>query len=666
MEAAPRADREKRIDAEGWTGRVHPGAPFAIVVLSGVWAWWAIDQGAYFGRVFFPGLILLCGVLMMLLQAAPWVARLSLSSPARIALVALVALAAWTLASGLWSPSPDIAISDAQRVLGYALAFGLGIWLCNLLGERMELALTPVVIAAGAVAIVTAVTMVTTDNAPHVLAVDGTLEYPLQYRNANAAYFAIAFWPALTLAAARTLQWWVRALAATVATTSLALALLSQSRGSYIGIAVALVAYLAVSRNRFRAAAWLTVCALPALLAVPAANDLYAAAKSGNQHHLVESLHSAGHRVVIVVALALLFSLLALRAEPRMPAVRKPSWATPRAGRLALVAGLVALLVSFIAAVGNPADWIGHKFDQFEAGEPDFSKSSNRFTLNAGSNRSDVWRVALDAGKDNPVLGDGAGGFQYRYTHDRHEASQIARDAHSFELEYFSELGIPGLLLVLAAVGATLAGMLRSRKLGPRAATVVAGAVAAGAYWASHTSIDWFWPYPAVTAPVFALAGAACAPAMRTLGERSPHGGNRLAIGICALALAISIVPLFLSDRYVDASYASFRTDPAAAYGDLDRAAQLNPLSDQPLLARGAIANRLGDRAAAIDAFRDAVRKRPEEWAGHFFLAQLYAPADTARAKAELARVRELNPLSDRIQSLVDDIARGGRQSARP
>ena len=30
-----------------------------------------------------------------------------------------------------------------------------------------------------------------------------------------------------------------------------------------------------------------------------------------------------------------------------------------------------------------------------------------------------------------------------------------------------------------------------------------------------HASLDWFWPYPALTAPVFALLGSACAPAIR-------------------------------------------------------------------------------------------------------------------------------------------------------
>ena len=45
-----------------------------------------------------------------------------------------------------------------------------------------------------------------------------------------------------------------------------------------------------------------------------------------------------------------------------------------------------------------------------------------------------------------------------------------------------------------------------------------------------------------------------------------------------------------------------------------------------------------------------------EEYAGHFFLALLYAKDDPDRARAELAVVAELNPLEPRIDAVRERI----------
>src|SRR5215212_9684480 len=107
--------------------RLEPSAIVALILLSVAWAWWSWKEGAYFVTVLFPGIWLLCAGAGLLAYAAPWRARLELSPLARWALLSLVALAVWTALSALWSPAPDVAIRDGQRVLMYALAFGLGI-----------------------------------------------------------------------------------------------------------------------------------------------------------------------------------------------------------------------------------------------------------------------------------------------------------------------------------------------------------------------------------------------------------------------------------------------------------------------------------------------------------------------------------------------------------
>ena len=120
------------------------------------------------------------------------------------------------------------------------------------------------------------------DHPGHYLETDGTLEYPLGYRNANAAFFLIAFWPALGLAARREGIWLGRGAALAAATLCLAMGMLSQSRGSMIAGAAALCVYVAFSRDRARRVAWLALAVLPALIVLPALTDLYQRSEQRN------------------------------------------------------------------------------------------------------------------------------------------------------------------------------------------------------------------------------------------------------------------------------------------------------------------------------------------------------------------------------------------------
>jgi tetratricopeptide (TPR) repeat protein len=185
-------------------------------------------------------------------------------------------------------------------------------------------------------------------------------------------------------------------------------------------------------------------------------------------------------------------------------------------------------------------------------------------------------------------------------------------------------------------------------------------ALTAGAYWIVHASLDWFWPYPAVTAPVLALLGSACAPTLRATAD-APRGHGRRWLTAGAVILAISAVPAYLSDRYVKDAYDEWTSDTTSAYDNLDRAEALNPLSIDPVLAEGAIARAARDRARAIDAFSQATRERPEEWAAHYNLAELFARTDPGLARRELAIARELNPYDAEVLALRRKFARDRR-----
>jgi tetratricopeptide (TPR) repeat protein len=342
---------------------------------------------------------------------------------------------------------------------------------------------------------------------------------------------------------------------------------------------------------------------------------------------------------------------------------RRVRVATAIANRIVLGIAVLAA-VGVVVATGNPVTWVGDRTEEVLEGEaPDLSENSSRLTLNASSGRSEIWGVAVDVSQDAPVLGEGGGGFQFRFTQDRDEPGRFARDAHSVELEMLSELGVVGLVLFCLALLGAFAGAIRARKLGPAAASLSCGALAAATYWLAHASIDWFWPYPAVTACAFALLGAAVAPSLPLRARDSRRSGRRPLIA-AVVVFVVLLVPPLLSELLVERSFDTFRSDTEQAYDDLELARDLNPLSDQPALSEGSIALALGQRERAIDAFEEAIRERPEEYAGHFFLALLLSRDDPDEAKAALAVVEELNPLEPRIDEIRARIEKA--ESARP
>jgi tetratricopeptide (TPR) repeat protein len=636
-------------------------AIFTLVLLAGSFAWWALKFGAYFGTVMYPGMAILGIGAAVLTRWAPWPASLALSRPVRVAAGALVSLSAWSLLSALWSPTPDIAVEDAQRIAGYAIAFGLGTWSCVLLGRRMELAMLPVAAAGGLVALVTLVVLALASGPDPFLDEDGTLQWPLGYRNANAAFFLIAFWPAICLASSARVPPGLRLAAFVSATACFELGVLCQSRGAIAGFIVGGIAVFAASPTRLNLLSRLLAIA-PAAPAFFAASALFEAAQADpSLATTVGELNTAGRWGLLSLLASAVIGYFVVRFD-QGPAETS---GTSRTRTRLWTAGIATTsVVVLVALLGNPATWAGDRIDEFLAGEPDLTEESDRFTFNAGSNRSEVWRVAIDAAAEDPVFGEGGGGFQFRYNRERDDPRQLARDAHSVWLEMLSELGVVGLVLFAAFVAGALLAIARARSLGPAAAQLSAAALGASAYWLTHSSVDWFWPYPGVTAPALALMGAAIAPALLVPGRRGPTRGRGV-LAALLFAFVLSLLPPLLSERLVERSLDTFRVETERAYADLDLARTLNPLSDTPALTEGSIALELNDRRRAVDAFEEATRERPEEYAGHFFLALLYAESDPDRARRELAVVRELNPLDARIPELEEQIEASERRAQR-
>ncbi len=637
-------------------------AAWVLVVVSAVFVWWGWKQGAYFGSVFYPGAIGLFVLLGLLLAFGPFTARIG--GPALVALLALVALAAWTLLSAIWSPTPAAAVLYGWHAALYAAVFAIGLWGAHLLGPRMRLALAPVAIGVAVVGIATAVTLAVGTDFTWYLHEDATLRFPIGYRNANAAFFLIGLWPLVALAAGGW-RWQVRALLVGAGSLLVGLSFLCQSRGSVPAAALAGVVLLAVSRDRLRVAIVLALVVLPTLPVLPTLIDLYQHGHA-DPASVPELRRVAGALAVATAASVLLAAVCFGALGPR---VRLGPRASARIFGVAAATSLIAVLVAagvFVSRHGGPVGFVEQRADEFNrVGYPDLRDQGIRYGANIGSNRHDFWRVAIDEGVDRPLLGAGAGGFEVAYM-ERRLSDDAPEDPHSVEALMFSELGAPGLLLFLTFAVASVWGALRSRRLGPAAVGLVAGALAAASQWVTQASYDWLWNYPGVTAPAVFLLGAAAAPALL-----DPHAGTgfraRRSGAVALSALVIVAVPLWLSARFFQQAYGKSGA-PAAALADLRRAADLNPLDADPLLLRATIEAQQGDRGAAIADLNEALAREPRNFEARLLLARELASVDPAAARAELLDARRLNPLDPvarALQRRFDSATERGEPAAR-
>lgn len=643
---APQASESRR----GAVERITRGAGAAdlqvavaiAAIVTVIFTWWAWKQGAYFGTVFLPGAIVLYSLLIMLLLiAGPPKARIG--GVAGVGAAALVALSGWALLSLAWTPVDDAAVQDAERALLYATVFAIGLWCCLLAGRRMLLVLGVVAITGAAVGIGVTVTLAGgTDVATIMHADDATLRFPFGYRNAEAAFLFICLWPTVILAAEGGLPWQLRALLIGSATMLIELAVLAQSRGSLPAAVAALVAFIAFSPRRLRAATYLGLAALPVLPALPPLLDVFQLGEGGVG--LVPLMRDAADAIIVSSLASVALAALCIRGvEAHIDLGRRRVVLIERVAGAIVLAVVLVGGVLFVARQGGPVDFVDQRLSEFRQGEsPNLSGEGSRFGFNAGTNRGDLWRVALKEGADDPLQGGGAGSFEVAYLRER-DSNETPRDPHSVELLMFSELGLVGLALLVTFLACAAVGGLRSRRLGRPAAVLTAAAFTSGAYWLAHASYDWFWDYPALTAPVIFLLGAACAPAIAGTGARLPSRARLAPVAVLAAGIAVAI-PLFLSQSYVNRAYDRSAQSPAEALDDLDRAAGLNPFDPQPLLAEGVIAGRSGDRQRALGAFREAVDREPQNYAAHYFLARELARSDPAAALASAEEALRLNP----------------------
>ena len=260
---------------------------------------------------------------------------------------------------------------------------------------------------------------------------------------------------------------------------------------------------------------------------------------------------------------------------------RRPSLSRTRRriiGTALSAAAVTALCIGFTAvAHGHPFRFISRQWNGFS--QPQVAYSASSHFVDVGSTRYDFWRVSLDALLAHPIGGLGQDNFADYYLVHRRTLNETSA-THSLEMRLLAHTGVVGFLLFAAFLVAALRPALRARRRGDALTRgVAAAALMPLVVWVIHGSVDWFWEFPALSAPALgflAVAGSLGTgrgaterddplsnPAPRVRRLLRPAGAGVAVLAWVAAAVALSFP--YLSAREVSLGSDARAGDPAAA-----------------------------------------------------------------------------------------------------
>ncbi len=582
----------------------------------------------------------------------------SLTRPVEIALAALAAYAAWTLASVLWSHAPGRALIEFNRTLLYGLCLLFASTLAWNAG-RLKWALRSLTVAIyGACVIGWASRVLPEIVAPRPGAAEDRLSHPLTYWNAQGLFATLGVLLATHLACSRSEPRWVRALGAAAVPAMASTLFLTFSRGAILALLIGLIAFVVLLRSRALVIGALSVLPPTAMAVLITYDADEFATSAGLSRQAVEQ----GHDVALGIALCTLGGLWLSFAATRwidrpLHRIALPA-AARRPARIAAALSAVLVLVVAPLALGAPG-YVSRQYDRFVKGTETIATDQRDRLLNPGNNgRIDHWRVAMDTWREQPLTGTGAGTYQNAWNQDRRIHLNV-RDAHSLYAETLSDLGLVGFALLMAALlsvaaGAVWRGQRRRRSEGVDA-SADAVLVAIFVAWGIHAGLDWIWEMPAITAWVFALAGIALASTVPRGIPAAPGRPVRVAVGLGCLVLAVIPFQVAASERALHQSVRAFGANPRDCPRAIDRAlASLESVGARPepweILAYCDIG--AGQPRLAVDAALNAVRRDPKNWTYRYTLALVQGVAgDDPRPSAR--RALALNPRSTLAEQAV-------------
>jgi O-antigen ligase len=413
-------------------------------------------------------------------------------------------------------------------------------------------------------------------------------------------------------------------------------AYLTYSRAAVLSVALAVVLVVALSRHRWTAFVHGAVAACGSALLIVTVRSAPGLADGTG----VTGVAGAAMIVsVAAVSVACMAAAYGLRGVP-LDAFRAGRRATRRA-----LAGVVLVVVLLGATMGPAiASDAWHSFRSpatVDTGDPTARLSG------LGGPRHELYDVALRAFRAHPLGGVGAGTFELVWNRERPIVLSV-RDAHSLYLEALAEVGIVGAALVVGAIVALVAAVLRARRAArsPEVVALTVGAAAAAIVWALDAGVDWMWESTAVTVGALTVATVAAGALARQ--ARRPRVRLRTAATVAGLAaLALQAPLLVASSRLADSQKAFARGDLQTALDAATTASQAEPWASTPLLQRAQVLESSGQLASADRAAVAATRRDGEDWRTWIVLARIDAERGQLRPAVRAAeRARRLNPRS--------------------
>jgi cytochrome c-type biogenesis protein CcmH/NrfG len=366
----------------------------------------------------------------------------------------LLAFAALSALSVVWSVQPDASWQAASRVLAYSAVFGLAVLLARAVPRRWSAVLGGVLLASAIVCGYALLTKIF----PNRLGVAQVVYYarlrePYGYWNATGLAAALGAIACLWLGARRSGHALLNALAYPAMAIMLVTLMLAYSRGALAALVIGLALWLCLVPLRLRGATVLIVGGLGAAIVV--AWDFSRSALTTDTATLATRI-DAGHQLGVLLAAVLLALTLAGLAIGFLTSRDAPSQAARRrAGILLLSLPLIAvvavigmLAVSHRGLTGSVSHGLGSLTNP-SAAVP--ANGPARLTA-VSSARARYWHEALQVFKAHPLLGVGAEGYATARLRYRTLPLDV-QQAHGFVVQTLADLGLLGLLVVLALLG---------------------------------------------------------------------------------------------------------------------------------------------------------------------------------------------------------------------
>ena len=553
---------------------------------AGIAAWWLLGVGAAIG----------------IASARAGIDRMALAAVGLFG-----AFGVWILISIRWASDAERAFAQFNQVALYVAVLAIAIVLARLVPAPVLIG--GVALALSAVAVVALVSRCfpSTFGLPQgfkiLLPLKNRLSFPLGYWNGLGIQVALAYPLLLSIMAWRRSRV-ASALAALPLPVLAAVMYLTSSRGAFVAAAVGVVVFLLLTPRRWPALAALAVAAAAGAVAVAVLVPKKALVAGDVDTAL--GVHQ-GHHAALWIGIACVVTAVAW-AGLRELGKRVPS--PPRRVGQATAAALVALVIVAIV-VAHP---IG-RFDAFKrAPAPANTQDTTTHLLNSsGSGRWQFWSAAVSEFRAHPLNGGGAGSWQAWWL--QHASLNVFSSfAHSLYLEAMAELGIVGLLLIVAAVLVAVVGAVRSALFLESAE--VAAAAACGTAFFIAAAYDWVWQLAGIAVVGVGTLGFALGalPSTRAAAWRR-FDALRPALALVAVAAIVPQYVVLAAGSHLRNSQAAVDVyDGATARSEALAAKAIEPWAASPYLQLGLVSEAEGNLDLAAHWVTEAIERSPRDY----------------------------------------------------